>query len=97
MADTGLTEGKFDLLETAIETYNLLLGTPRSERTAATGNLQQMSDEIERLFEKGLDKLPLQFTSITFHQDYLLTRDPIAIAHRKAEATPAPTPVPPAP
>ncbi len=27
-AEVGLTPGKLDLLETAIETYNLLLGSP---------------------------------------------------------------------
>ena len=91
LADVGLTEGKLDLLETQIETYNLLLGTPRGARgtkTAATGNLQQTMEEIDRLLEKGLDKLALQFTGTPFHQEYLLARDPVAVAKSKP-ATPA--------
>ncbi len=100
LADVGLTEGKLDLLETGIETYNLLLGSPRSARgqkTAATENLQQALEDIDRLLEKGLDKLAIQFTGTTFHQEYLLARDPVAVAKRKAEEPPAPGPVPPAP
>jgi hypothetical protein len=96
LADVGLTEGKLDLLETRIETYNLLLGTPRGARgtkTAATENLQQTMDEIDRLLEKGLDKLALQFTGTSFHQEYLLARDPVAVAKSKpAVEPPAPTP-----
>ena len=95
LADVGLTEGKLDLLETRIETYNLLLGTPRSARgtkTAATENLQQTMDEIDRLLEKGLDKLALQFSGTTFHQEYLLARSPIANGKAKPEVPPAPTP-----
>jgi len=100
LTDVGLTDGKLDLLETEIETYNLLLGSPRSARgvkTAATKNLQQTLDDIDRLLEKGLDKLALQFTGTTFHQEYLLARDPVAVARRKAEEPTTPAPVPPAP
>ncbi len=96
LADVGLTEGKLDLLETRIETYNLLLGTPRSARgtkTAATENLQTTLEEIDRLLEKGLDKLALQFTGTPFHQEYLLARDPVAVAKSK----PATVPTPPTP
>jgi hypothetical protein len=42
LLSVGLTEGKLDLLETHIETYNLLLGsshTARGTKTAATVNL----------------------------------------------------------
>lgn len=92
LADVGLTEGKLDHLETTIETYNLLLGSPRAsrgEKTAATASLQQAMDEIDRLLEKGLDKLALQFTGTAFQHQYLLARDPIAAAKRKPEqATP---------
>ena len=91
LADVGLTEGKLDLLETHIETYNLLLGTPRTARgtkTAATENLQATLKEIDRLLEKGLDKLALQFTGTPFHQEYLLARDPIAVAKSKPAAPP---------
>ncbi len=95
LAAVGLTEGKLDLLETRIETYNLLLGTPRGARgtkTAATENLQQTLDDIDRLLEKGLDKLALQFTSTPFYQEYLLARDPVAVAKSKTVATPPPAP-----
>jgi hypothetical protein len=95
LADVGLTPGKLDLLETRIETYNLLLGTPRSARgtkTAATENLQATMEEIDRLLEKGLDKLALQFAGTPFHQQYLLARDPIAVARSKAAVPLAPTP-----
>lgn len=88
IADVGLTQGKLDLLETRIETYNLLLGSPRAargEKTAATANLQQAMDDIDRLLEKGLDKLVIQFKGTTFHQEYTLARDPIAVARRTAE------------
>jgi hypothetical protein len=93
LAEVGLTAGKLDLLETRIETYNLLLGTPRSSRgtkTAATENLQSTLEEIDRLLEKGLDKLALQFTGTPFHQEYLLARDPIATAKSKPAVTPPP-------
>lgn len=95
LADVGLTEGKLDLLETQIETYNLLLGTPRNARgskTAATENLQTTMEEIDRLLEKGLDKLALQFTGTPFHQEYLLARDPIATAKSKPTTPPTPNP-----
>jgi len=97
LTDVGLTPGKLDLLETRIETYNLLLGTPRTARgtkTAATENLQTTLEEIDRLLEKGLDKLALQFTGSPFYQQYLLARDPIATA--AAKKNPA-TPVKPTP
>jgi hypothetical protein len=89
LIDVGLTPGKLDLLETRIETYNLLLGSPRAargEKTAATANLQGALDEIDRLLEKGLDKLVLQFRTTDFYQEYLSARDPIAVARRKQEA-----------
>ncbi len=93
IADVGLTNGKLDELETQIETYNLLLGTPRAARgskTAATENLAATLDEIDNLLEKGLDKLALQFIGTSFYQEYLLARDPIAVAKKKnAEETPA--------
>jgi hypothetical protein len=95
LTQVGLTEGKLDNFETHIETYNLLLGTPRAARgtkTAATANLAQTLEEIERLLDKGLDKLALQFTGTTFHQEYLLARDPIAPAKTQPTApTAAPT------
>lgn len=97
IAEVGLTEGKLDLLETVIETYNLLLGSPRrarGEKTAATANLQLALDETERILEKGLDKLVLQFKGTTFHQEYLLARDPIAASKSTAPA-PATPPSPP--
>ncbi len=95
LADVGLTVGKLDLLETRIETYNLLLGSPRSARgikTAATENLQKTLDEIDRLLEKGLDKLALQFKGTPFYQGYLLARDPVAVAKSKPQPTPPPAP-----
>lgn len=87
--DVGLTPGRLDLLETRIETYNLLLGSPRNargEKTAATENLQQALDAIDRLLEKGLDKLVLQFKGTDFYQEYQLARDPVAVARKKQEA-----------
>jgi hypothetical protein len=91
LPDIGLTEGKLDLLETRIETYNLLLGSPRAargEKTAATTNLQQALDDLDRLLEKGLDKLVLQFKGTDFYTQYLLARDPIAVARKKQETNP---------
>lgn len=96
LAAVGLSEGKLDLLETRIETYNLLLGSPRAARgqkTAATENLQQTLDEIDRLLEKGLDKLIVQFTGTPFHQEYTLARNAIFTGPRKQE-TPPKTPTP---
>ena len=93
LTQVGLTDGKLDTFETHIETYNLLLGTPRSARgtkTAATANLAQTLEEIERLLDKGLDKLALQFAGTTFHQEYLLARDPIAVAKSKPKDPPSP-------
>lgn len=90
LIDVGLTAGRLDLLETRIETYNLLLGSPRAargEKTAATANLQRALDDIDRLLEKGLDKLVLQFKSTDFYPEYQLVRDPIAVAKRKQENT----------
>jgi hypothetical protein len=86
--DVGLTEGRLDLLETRIETYNLLLGSPRAargEKTAATTKLQVALDAIDRLLEKGLDKLVLQFKSTDFYPEYQLARDPVAVAKKKQE------------
>ncbi|MEO5716480.1 MAG: hypothetical protein ABIT37_23585 [Luteolibacter sp.] len=81
------------LLETAIETYDLLLGSPRTARgEKTTANLQQALDDIERLLAKGLDKLVLQFKDNTFYQEYTLSRDPIAVAqHQKGVPVPAVT------
>jgi hypothetical protein len=93
LTQVGLTDGKLDTFETHIETYNLLLGTPRTARgtkTAATANLAQTLEEIERLLDKGLDKLALQFAGTTFHQEYLLARDPIAVAKSKPKDPPSP-------
>jgi|GEM_PF-2705745 len=95
LPSVGLTEGKLDLLETHIETYNLLLGSPRTARgtkTAATENLQTTLDEIDRLLEKGLDKLALQYKGTPFYQEYLLARDPVSLANRKLEQPPTPPP-----
>lgn len=99
LADVGLTPGKLDLLETHVETYNLLLGSPRAARgqkTAATAHLQQTLEEIDRLLEKGLDKLALQFPGTAFQQEYQLARAPIAPAsHAPASPNPpAPAPAP---
>jgi hypothetical protein len=91
LIDVGLTPGKLDLLETRIETYNLLLGTPRAARgtkTAATENLDLALDDLDRLFQKGLDKLILQWKGTTFYQEYLSARDPIAVARKKQENNP---------
>jgi hypothetical protein len=93
LTDVGLTEGKLDLLETRIETYNLLLGSPRAargEKTAATVNLQRTLDEIDRLWEKVLDKLILQFKGTDFYIEYTQAREPIAVGSRKPEPPPAP-------
>ena len=95
LADVGLTEGKLDLLETRIETYNLLLGSPRAargEKSAATVNLEATLDEIDRLLRKGLDKLMLQFRGTDFHTEYFRARDPIAVARPNQPATPGSTP-----
>ncbi len=100
LSDVGLTPGKLDEFETQIETYNMLLGTPRAARgtkTAATENLEAALGEIDQILEKGLDKLALQFMGTTFHQEYLLARDPIAVAKKKSEEASTPTPTPPSP
>ncbi len=91
LLSVGLTEGKLDLLETHIETYNLLLGSPRNARgtkTAATQNLQTTLEEIDRLLEKGLDKLVLQFSSTPFYQEYLLARETISTGTAKKKPDP---------
>ena len=75
--DVGLNPGKLDLLETRIETYNLLLGTPRAargEKSAATANLQQALDDIDEIYEKGLDKMVEQFRGTNFFQEYQSAR-----------------------
>lgn len=89
LASVGLTEGRLDLLETRTETYNLLLGSPRTARgqkTAATANLQQILDDIDRFLEKGLDKLAVQFSGTSFHQEYTLARSAIFSSPRKLKA-----------
>jgi len=90
LTEVGLTTGRLDLLETRIETYNLLLGSPRAargEKTAATGNLQQALDDLDRLLEKGLDKLMLQFKDTDFYTEYQLARDAVAVAKKKQETS----------
>ena len=89
-ADVGLTPGKLDLLETRLETYNLLLGSPRTARgtkTAATANLATALDEAEEILEKGLDKLAYQFRTTDFYQEYQSARKVIntAIRYEKPE------------
>jgi len=64
----------------------------RGEKNSATGNLQTGHNDIERILGMGLDKLVLQFKSTDFYAEYQLARDPIAVAKRKQEGTPAPTP-----
>ena len=99
LLSVGLTEGKLDLLETHIETYNLLLGSPRTARgtkTAATGNLAATLEEIDRLLDKGLDKLVLQFAGTPFYQEYILARSAVSLPGGKPE-TPAESPTPATP
>lgn len=103
LADVGLNEGKLDLLETRIETYNLLLGTPRAaigEKAAATQNLAATLEAIDALLEKGLDKLMLSFRGTDFSLQYESAREIIDPARPNQPAAPAnpaaPTPTPPA-
>ena len=98
IAEVGLTAGKLETLEIHVETYNLLVGSPRAARgqkTVATAHLQETLEDLDRLLEKGLDKLALQFTGTTFHREYLLARNPISPATNTP--TPAPAPAPPQP
>ncbi len=84
-ADTGLNAGKLDLLDTRLETYNLLLGSPRAARgtkTAATSNLATALDEAEEILEMGLDKLVYQFRTTDFYQEYQSARKVINTATR---------------
>ena len=89
-ADTGLNAGKLDLLETRLETYNLLLGSPRTargEKTAATANLATGLNEAQEILEKGLDKLVYQFRTTDFYQEYQSARKSIntAVRHEKLQ------------
>lgn len=70
-----------------------LLGRPysvRSQKTAATENLKQTMNEIDRLHEMSLNKLAHQFTGTSFQQEYQLARNPIANAKSKPAAPPPP-------
>jgi hypothetical protein len=94
-ADVGITPGKLDLLETCIETYNLLLGSPRSargEKSAATQNLATTLDEIDSLLEKGLDKLILGFRDTDFFKEYQSARKIIDPATPSTEPSAPPPP-----
>ena len=99
-ADVGITPGKIDLLDTRLETYNLLIGSPRTARgtkTAATANLQTGLDDAEELLKQGLDKLVFQFRDTDFYQEYQSARKSIntAIRHEKPVETTTPAIPPP--
>jgi hypothetical protein len=82
-ADAGLNADKLDLLETRIETYNLLLGSPRAargEKAVATPpkNLDTALKDLKDICECGLDKLMLTFRGTDFYGEYESARNPIA-------------------
>ncbi len=88
--DVSITPGKIDLLDTRLETYNLLIGSPRTARgvkTAATANLQTGFDEAEEILKQGLDKLVFQFRDTDFYKEYQSARKSIntAIRHEKPD------------
>lgn len=96
--DAGLNAGKLDLLETRIETYNLLLGSPRAargEKAVATQNLDTALKDIKDICERGLDKLMLTFRGTDFYGEYESARNPIA-PRTPAKDTPE-TPATPTP
>lgn len=77
LADFGINPATLDELDTRIETYNLLLGTPRAargERTAATQNLQQALEDLDELLNYGLDTLIRQFNGTTLEKEYTSAR-----------------------
>lgn len=76
-ADMGITPGKLDTLETRIETYNLVLGSPRAVRgeiSTATRGIETAFAEADELAKDGLDKLMLQFRGTDFFSEYQSTR-----------------------
>lgn len=76
-ADMGITAGKLDTLETRIETYNLLLGSPRAARgeiSNATRGIADAFNDADELLEDGLDKLILQFRGTDFFNEYQSAR-----------------------
>lgn len=100
-ADLGLTPGKLDTLETRIETYNLLLGSPRAARgeiTTATRGIENAIDEADELAKDGLDKLMLQFRGTDFFHEYRSARVQVDQGSRPIGDGEAPTPpIPPQP
>jgi hypothetical protein len=59
---------------------NLLLGSPRTARGA---NTAATMEEVDRLLEKGIDKLVLQFAGTPFYQEYTLARRTVSLPGSK--------------
>ena len=93
-ADMGITPGKLDTLATRIETYNLLLGSPRAARgeiSNATRGIETAIAEADELAKDGLDKLMLQFRGTDFFNEYQSARKIVDQGSRSADE-PAPAP-----
>jgi hypothetical protein len=100
-ADMGITPGKLDTLATRIETYNLLLGSPRAARgeiSNATRGIETAIAEADELAKDGLDKLMLQFRGTDFFNEYQSARKIVDQGSRgSGDEAPTRIPVPPSP